>query len=427
MSTIMKDENNKKTQKGEKREYTSKEKSDAIEKLITARVGLLLRQPFFGNLATRLELVEASDWLPTLATDGRKFYYNIDFIKTLSAKQMEFGFGHEVLHNVFDHLTRRDDRDARFFNYACDFAVNQILVDERIGEKIDQVQICLDSKYRGKSAEEIYDDLMKNVKFMDADEFLKQLGDLLDDHIDWESDGGEGDQDGDGDKEGNGKGRPKYSKEELKKIRDELKEAMVAAAQAAGAGRVPAALQRFMKDLTEPKMDWRQMLRMNIQSIIRSNYSFMRPSRKGWHTGAVLPGMMNDETIDVCIGLDMSGSIGDAQAKDFISEVKGLMEEYVDYNIKLWCFDTEVYNLATFTADNGEDLLSYEIKGGGGTDFDCNYDFMKAHGIEPKKFIMFTDGYPCGSWGDEDYCDTLFIIHGSEEIKSPFGQYAHYK
>jgi len=424
MSTIMKDENNKKVQKGEKREYTSKEKSDAIEKLITARVGLLLRQPFFGNLATRLELVEASDWLPTLATDGRKFYYNIDFIKTLSAKQMEFGFGHEVLHNVFDHLTRRDDRDPRFFNYACDFAVNQILVDERIGEKIDQVQICLDSKYRGKSAEEIYDDLMKNVKFMDADEFLKQLGDLLDDHIDWESDG-DGDQDGDGDKDG--KGRPKYSKEELKKIRDELKEAMVAAAQAAGAGRVPAALQRFMKDLTEPKMDWRQMLRMNIQSIIRSNYSFMRPSRKGWHTGAVLPGMMNDETIDVCIGLDMSGSIGDAQAKDFISEVKGIMEEYVDYNIKLWCFDTEVYNLASFTADNGEDLLSYEIKGGGGTDFDCNYDFMKANGIEPKKFIMFTDGYPCGSWGDEDYCDTLFIIHGPEEIKSPFGQYAHYK
>ena len=419
----MKDENNKKVV--EKREYTSKERSDAIEKLITARVGLLLRQPFFGNLATRLTLIDASDWCPTAATDGRHFYYNIDFVKSLSAKQVEFLFGHETLHNVFDHLARREDRDARFFNYACDFAVNQILVDERIGERIDQVQICLDNKYRGKSSEEIYDDLMKNVKYMDADEFLKQLGELLDEHIDWEDGEGEGSQDGDGDNPGNG--RPKYSKEELKKIRDELKEAMVAAAQASGAGRVPAALQRFIKDLTEPKMDWRQMLRMNIQSIIRSNYSFMRPSRKGWHTGAVLPGMLNDETIDVCIALDMSGSIGDSQAKDFISEVKGIMDEYVDYNIKLWCFDTEVYNLQSYTADNGEDLLTYKIKGGGGTDFDCNYEFMKEHGIEPKRFIMFTDGYPCGSWGDEDYCDTLFIIHGPEEIKSPFGQYAHYK
>jgi len=419
----MKDENNKAVV--EKREYTSKEKGDAVEKLITARVGLLLRQPFFGNLATRLELINASDWCNTAATDGRHFYYNIDFVKKLSAKQCEFLFGHEVLHNVFDHLSRREERDARFFNYACDFAVNQILMDERIGERIDQVQICLDNKYRGKSSEEIYDELMKNVKFVDAEEYLKMLGDLLDDHLDWEEGEGEGNQEGNGDKEG--KGRPKYSKEELKKIRDELKEAMVAAAQASGAGRVPAALQRFIKDLTEPKMDWRQMLRMNIQSIIKSNYSFMRPSRKGWHIGAVLPGMMNDETIDICIGLDMSGSIGTEQAKDFISEVKGIMDEYVDYNIKLWCFDTEVYNLATFTADNGEDLMSYEIKGGGGTDFDCNYEFMKKHNIEPKKFIMFTDGYPCGSWGDEEYCDTLFIIHGSEDIKSPFGQYAHYK
>ena len=421
-ATVMKDENNKKVL--EKREYTSKEKNDAIEKLITARVGLLLRQPFFGNLATRLQLVDASEWCPTAATDGRNFYYNIDFVKKLSAKQCEFLFGHETLHNVFDHLTRRVDRDPRFFNYACDFAVNQILVDERIGEKIDQVQICLDSKYRGKSAEEIYDDLMKNVKFVDADEFLKQLGELLDDHMDWDEEGDPRDGEG-GEKDSNG--APKYSKEELKKIRDELKEAMVAAAQAAGAGRVPVGVQRLLKDLTEPKMDWRQLLRMNIQSIIRSNYSFMRPSRKGWHIGAVLPGMLNDETIDICIGIDMSGSIGDAQAKDFLSEVKGIMDEYVDYNIQLWCFDTEVYNYAKFSADNGQDLDSYEIKGGGGTDFDCNYNFMKDQGIEPKKFVMFTDGYPCGSWGDEDYCDTLFIIHGSEDIKSPFGQYAHYK
>lgn len=423
MSSIMKDENNKKV---EKRVHTDKEKNDAIEKLITARVGLLLRQPFFGNLATRLQLVDASDWCPTAATDGRKFYYNIDFVKSLSAKQVEFLFGHETLHNVFDHLTRRVDRDPKFFNYACDFAVNQILVDERIGERIDQVKICYDSKYRGKSAEEIYDDLMKNVKQMSADEFLKMVGELLDDHGDWDQDGepGEG-EGGDGDKEGNG--RPRYSKEELKQIRDEIKEAMVAAAQAAGAGRIPAGVARFLSDLTEPKMDWRQLLRMNIQSMVRSNYSFMRPSRKGWHTGAILPGMMNDETIDVCIGIDMSGSIGDKQAKDFITEVKGIMDEYQDYNIQLWCFDTQVYNYAKFTADNGNDLMEYEVKGGGGTDFDVNYDFMKENGIEPKKFIMFTDGYPCGSWGDENYCDTLFIIHGSEDIKSPFGQFAHYK
>ena len=38
---------------------------DVREKLITARVGLLLRASFFGNLATRLKLVNADEWCGT--------------------------------------------------------------------------------------------------------------------------------------------------------------------------------------------------------------------------------------------------------------------------------------------------------------------------------------------------------------------------
>jgi predicted metal-dependent peptidase len=136
---------------------------------------------------------------------------------------------------------------------------------------------------------------------------------------------------------------------------------------------------------------------------------------------------MNEETIDVSIAIDMSGSISDVQAKDFLSEIKGIMEEYKDFRMDLWCFDTEVYNYAKFTGDTADEIMDYEVKGGGGTDFDANYNFMKEEGIEPKKFIMFTDGYPCGSWGDENYCDSLFIIHGNETIIPPFGSHAYYK
>jgi hypothetical protein len=52
---------------------------------------------------------------------------------------------------------------------------------------------------------------------------------------------------------------------------------------------------------------------------------------------------------------------------------------------------------------------------------------MKNNDIHPKKFIMFTDGYPCGSWGDDEYCDTMFVIHGNDSIIAPYGQTAHYK
>jgi predicted metal-dependent peptidase len=421
MSSVMKTEKQKK-QDWAGKEFSQSEKAKILDKLITARVGLLLRHPFFGNLATRLKMVDASEWCQTLATDGRNFYFNYGFVNKLTPKEAEFGFAHEVLHNVFDHMGRRDSRDPKLSNIAADFATNQILKDERIGTVPSFIQIFQDDKYRGMSYEQIYDDLYEKAEKID----ISSLGELLDEHLDGEGDGEDGEGE-DGDQEGKGKGRPKLTAEEKKQIRDEIKEAMVAAAQSAGAGRVPAGVQRMISDFTEPKMDWRQLLRMNIQSIVKSNFSFSRPNRKSQHCGAILPGMMNEETIDVSVAIDMSGSISDKMAKDFLSEVKGIMDEYTDFKLDLWCFDTEVYNYAKFTGDTAEDILQYEVKGGGGTDFDANYEFMKAEGIEPKKFIMFTDGYPCGSWGDEDYCDALFVIHGNDSIKSPFGQTAYYK
>lgn len=384
------------------------------EKLTTARVGLLLKQPFFGNMATRMKLVNADDWCPTAATDGRNFYYNTKFVNSLNAKELEFLFGHEIGHCVFDHFGRKGSRDAKLSNIAQDFAVNQILVDERVGQKITKVQICQDNKYRGMAWEEIYDELYEKAEKISMEDLLKQLGDTLDEHL--EEAGAGGDED-----EKDGKGKPKLSKEQIKQIKDEIKEAMIQSAQAAGAGKVPAGIMRMIKDLTEPKMDWREVLRMNIQSIIRNDYSFQRPNRKSQHSGAVLPGMKNDETVEVAVAIDMSGSIGDADAKVFLSEVKGIMDQYADYKIDLWTFDTEVYGYVQISQDNDQELLEYQPQGGGGTDFEVNWEFMKENDINPKKFIMFTDGYPCGGWGDEDYCDTLFIVKGSDN-EAPFGQ-----
>jgi len=395
-----------------------------IDKLTTARVGLLLKAPFFGNMATRMQLIDASEWCPTAATNGRNFYYNVDFVKKLSVKKLEFLFGHEICHCVFDHFGRVGSRDRQLSNIAQDFAVNQILVDERIGEKITEVKICYDPKYRGMAWEEIYDQLYEKAEKIPMDQLLKQLGDLLDEHIN--EDGSGPGKEGEG-KDGKGKGMPGMTKEEAQAIRDEIKEAMIQSAAAAGAGKVPAGIQRMIKDMTEPKISWRDLVRQEIQSIIRNDYSFTRPNRKSMHSGAILPGMKEATTIDIGISIDMSGSIGQEDATVFLSEVKGIVDQYEDFKINLWCFDTAIYNHQEFTQDNSEELFEYEPEGGGGTDFEANWEFMKEQGIQPKKFIMFTDGYPCGGWGDEDYCDTIFIVKGNTEAEAPFGQTVIYE
>ena len=396
-----------------------------IDKLVTARIALLLKHPFFGNLATRLKLVNADSWIPTAGTDGRHFYYNTKFIDKLTPKQAEFLFGHEVLHNVFEHmLVRIGSRNPMLWNIAADYAVNQILVEQKIGDmpqgKKGENKGFQDDKYKDWPAERIYDELYKTAK-KNGKKALDKLGKLIDEHVDW----GKGDSKSDKGKKKDEKGssRPVYTKDELKKIRDEVKEAMISAAQSTGAGSLPGAIQRMVKELTEPKMNWREIIQQHILSTMKADYTWMRPSRKAWHTSAILPGQKNDEMIDICLSLDASGSISDEQCKEFLTEVKSIMDQYKDFRIHLWSFDTRVFNPVVFTPDNADELLDYKLGSGGGTDFECNWTYMKEQGIEPKKFIMFTDGWPFDSWGDPDYCDTIFLINNTYErnIEAPFG------
>ena len=391
----------------------------ARERLVTARIGLLLRHSFFGNLATRMQLINADLWCSTAATDGLKFYYNSRFIMMLKPKEVEFLVGHEVLHVVYDHMGRRGTRDPQMWNIADDYAVNADLKRHKVGEFIKTVPCLYETKYDGKAAEEIYDDLMKNVQKISIDDLLDQM---IDDHMDGEGDG-DSDTDGDGNKKGK---RPTMSPEERERVRQEVKQAIINAASTAEAGQLPANVERMIRQHTNPVMPWRELIQTNLTSAIRSDYSWMRPSRRGWHMDAIMPGMNPGEEIDVVVALDMSGSISNSQAQAFLGEIGGMMNSFDGYKVHVFCFDTETYNPKDFSSENMDLIEEYEPMGGGGTDFDCIFTYLKENAIDPKRLIVFTDGYPFGSWGDPDYCDTTWIIHGDKNPNPPFGTYAIY-
>ena len=404
---------------------------DVLDILIKGRINLIVKAPFFGNIATRLKFIDATKWCPTAATDGKNFYYNKDFVAALAKKgdnqeQVTFLIGHEVLHCVYDHMDkdRMSTRDPRLWNIANDYVINADLVEANVGQKIDLVQICFDYKYHNWMSEEVYADL-----FRQAEEEGRVIDvETLDIHLD-----PEGDEQGQVAKpgeEGNdgSQGPIQYTDEEKQQISDEMKSTVLNSAKAAsqsGAGKLPKGVKRMVDDLLNPQLDWRELLAMQIQSVIKSDYTMLNPSRKGMDAGYYLPGMDYESTIDIALSLDMSGSIFDDMAKDFLSEVKGIMDQYSNFRIHLFCFDTEVHNPQVFTESNMDEFMEYELAGGGGTDFECCWNYMKEEGIVPQKFVMFTDGYPWDSWGDETYCDTLFIVHGGgyggKTPESPFG------
>jgi len=398
--------------------------AEAIENLITARVGLLLKHSFFGNLATRLTLVNADDWCPTAAVDGRRLYFNSRFVQTKTIPELQFLLAHEILHVIYDHLGRRGDRDPQLANCAQDYVVNDDLVQHNIG---DMIKPCLwDPKYRGMSWEEVYDKLYDEVDKVTLEQLVNQM---IDEHLDGEGEGSGG-GDGEGDQEGKQGKKPVLSDAEREQIKQEIKEAMLTAAQTSGAGNLPAGVKRLIDTMTDPKLNWRELIAQEIEACFKNDYSFTRPNKRGAHIDAILPGMIPGQKIDVVVMSDCSGSMTDEMLRDQHAEVKGIMQSFEDFELHVATFDTKVYNFQTFTPENIDELDDYQYNGGGGTEFMCVWDYLKDRDIMPKKLIMFTDGYPYGSWGDPNYCDTIFVVQGNNQVEAPFGitcQYEEYK
>ena len=401
------------------------------KKISQARLKLLFTNPFFGTLAMQLGLVDATDagWCPTAAVDGRNIYYNRDFLADLDVEELVFIFCHEILHCALGHFGRRAHRNPEWWNMANDYVINGMLMTDKIGkmptkkvpdpnaagQESSQRVGLYDARYLDWTSEAVYDDLEKR-------KVKKEL--TIDVHLEM------------GDDAATGKGKDQMkgipvqvSSEDLKKIKDDLKGKILQAAQAAqAAGKLPGNLKRLLNDLVEPQISWKDLIQQNIQSCLTDDFTFQKPNRRHMYNGIFLPSLEKDEEIDIEIAIDMSGSISDAMAREFISEIYGMMDSFANFKIGILCFDTRIYNYQSFTKDTADEFLAYECKGGGGTDFIAVWNYWIENEIEPKKAIFFTDGYPCGDWGPDTFCDTVWIItEGAKtRVVPPFGTYAYF-
>lgn len=410
--------------------------NDPIQDLIVSvNIDLLFDHPFFGNLATRLEPVDASKWCKTFGTCGRKFYYNREYVKSLSKGQLKWSIIHMIYHLAYGHLERRSGKNKKLWDMANDYIINYSIEQEVVKKNLAErpAGALYSEKYTDEfTSEELYRILEENSV---------EIKIPLDEHMDLLGE----DDDGNGSGYtvtvvGDENGKPHLTDADMASIRTEIQSAIMNAIQSCeDAGQVPAGIRRLIKDLTSPVMDWRALLETHIQSQVKGDYSLTNPSKRSWALGVILPSQKYLNTIDVSVTIDTSGSMTDQMLKDFLSEVKGIMETFEDFKLRLWTFDGTVHNPKLFTPHNLDEIFSYDPMGGGGTLFMPNWDFMKdpakfdfadREGFEepfvPNKFVMFTDGYYGDSWGDPDYCDTLFVLHGTNSMVADFGLTAYY-
>ena len=418
-------------------------KDECFERIQMARTTLILRCPFFGVLAAHLQLVENNTWCSTMATNGHHLYYNVEFVlgvkdperrdameqnirknhpdvtdaqmaellNGLTQPQLIGVICHEILHCAYNHFMRLGTRDQKLFNKAADYAINQIIKRESNMGEIG-ANWLYDERFDKMPAEEIYNILREEQQQQQ--------------------------QDGDGNGNGGGTTIDQHdipgenlTEEEKEKYMSEFKDAMINAAMASK-DSIPPEIRAMIDEFKEPKIDWRSKLNRTLRSLIKNDVSYRTPSRRSWVNGIgygnpIFPGMTPDNEIDICVALDASGSIREEWLKDFLSEVYGITQQFTQFKLRILTFDTSVYEVHDYHEGEERKILEYPVRGGGGTLFTAVWDHMKETEYKPKQLVMFTDGEPWESWGDPDYCETLFVIHSNPKVEAPFGQTVHYE
>jgi predicted metal-dependent peptidase len=373
---------------------TDEQKREVTERVLVARTKLILNEKtaFFGNVIMRLR-VAVNEECQTARTNGRMIEFNPKFFFNFSVDEIMFVFCHEVIHCVMFHCDkdRMGSRNSRIWNYAVDFFTNQTLVSEGIG-KMPSVGL-LDDAYKNMTSEEIYDELAKKSKNVKSSGFDEHI--VLDDQ----------------------------STEEIDKTRSEIRAIIFDAHQATG--NAPACVVRMINSMSVKKMNWKQILPQEIQCLFKTNHTFTRPNRKVLQYGIVLPTQKIEKSIKMYVAVDASGSVDDEMLSVFFGQLASIMSQFTNFELTVWTFDTTVHDVVVYTENNSHALKDYNAKGRGGTSFEVNWDYMKQNNIRPDMFLLMTDGYPCGTWGTDGYCRTLFLVCEAGDVNAPFGKTIH--
>ena len=389
--------------------------NDTEDKLTSARTWLIIDKPFLGALVLRLPLVEADPkWCPSTATDARAFYYNRRYIQGLSFEQTKFILAHEALHCALSHFARRERRDKRRWDIACDFAVNPLLIADGLAPPPG---VLVMESFNDMTAEEIYPYIQDNS---DAEP--------IDQHLYDQDDPSQGDGGGSGDAGGGSHGEvddqahgapqpPPLSGAERETLNTQWQQRLAGAAQQAlQAGKLSGSMARLVDHLLQPQLPWRALLARYMTASSRNDYNFSRPSRR--EGAAILPGLRSSH-IELIVALDTSGSISAKEMQEFLSEINAIKGQ-VGARIVLHACDERLAEAGPWTYEPWDEItLPASLHGGGGTRFTPVFEWAQRQDRPPDLILYFTDAK--GEFPQHaPPFPVIWLVKGKETV--PWGQ-----
>jgi len=366
-----------------------------------ARSRLLLDNPFFGTLALKLIPKEDSRF-PTGYTNGKILGYNPKWFDNLSPQQQVGFIAHEIMHIVYMHMTRREQRHEKKWNVAGDYVINNNLVFDCHMQLPDGALI--DKQYRDMTTEHVYNLLPDPEEI-----FIELVFDPDSDKWDQLTD----DPGGCGGIQDAKSGNQSISSIEQKWTID-INQAYEAARIA---GRLPGDLSKIIDEIIKPKVNWRTVLAKFLTNTAKNDYSWMKPNRRFIGRDMYLPSLYSERLESVVVAVDTSGSISDDELQIFASETSAILASMDPENIHFLQCDAEVNQHDIYTRESLP--LKVEFKGRGGTDFAPVWKYIEEKNLNPKACIYLTDLYP-SDWGEKPPYPVLWIATTDEEV--PFGE-----
>lgn len=315
---------------------------------------LLLSEPFFGHLLSSITILPHEN-IPKFQIVGNIIYYNKKYIEDFKDHQVLTNqLLHCLMHIAFCHFVRRKERHPKVWDKSTDIATNNILYYEN-NKRVDGIN---DGNYKGKAAENIYEQIKEDLD-------SRNYSGGFDIHIDTN---------------------------DIVAEEQTLRNVVEAQAVAKSMGKMHGGLETLIKNLLDPKVSWKQLLRKYAtECLANEDYSFINPRKCLLPLEIYCASLVQEEDTlkHLVVMLDSSGSITDEQLKEFLSEVSAL-HHLAEKTIVIVCDAAiqDVYTLNIF-----ESFKDLKISGRGGTDFRPVFKYLEEHKINPTLFIGFTDGY----------------------------------